>query len=58
MEILEKGTGILPPQTGDMLGKFVLAESCMKAIVERKFSPAGTTADDVPYCKENALARQ
>ncbi|KAF9645793.1 hypothetical protein BDM02DRAFT_3100854 [Thelephora ganbajun] len=53
---LEKGTGILPLQTGDVLGKLMLAESCMKAMVEGEFSSAGIAADDVPCCKENALA--
>jgi len=33
-----------------------LAESCMKAIVEGEFSSAGVVADDIPCCKENALA--
>ena len=54
--ILEKGTGILPLQTGDVLGKLMLAESCMKAIVEGEFLSTGIAADDVPSCKENALA--
>jgi len=54
--ILEKGTGILPLQVGDLLGKLMLAESCMKAIVEGEFAVAGIAADDVPCCKENALA--
>ena len=53
--ILEKGTGILPLQTGDVLGKLMLAESCMKAIVEGEFLSAGIVADDIPCCKENAL---
>jgi hypothetical protein len=39
--ILEKGTGILPLQTGDVLGKLMLAESCMKAIVEGEFFVCG-----------------
>ena len=54
--ILEKGTGILPLQTGDVLGKLMLAESCMKAVVEGEFLSGGIAADDVPSCKENALA--
>lgn len=54
--ILEKGTGILPLQTGDVLGKLMLAESCMKAVVEGELLAAGIAADDVPCCKENALA--
>ena len=54
--ILEKGTGILPLQTGDVLGKLMLAESCVKAIVEGDCLSAGIAADDVPCCKENALA--
>lgn len=49
---LEKGTGILPLQTGDVLGKLMLAESCVKAIVEGEASSA---TDDIPCCKENAL---
>jgi hypothetical protein len=52
--VLEMGTQILPLQTVDVLGKLMLAESCMKALVEGDI-PSQGLLEGMPYCKENAL---
>jgi hypothetical protein len=52
--VLEMGTQILSMQSVDVLGKLMLAESCMKALVEGEI-PSQGLLEGIPYCKENAL---
>lgn len=53
--ILEMGKHVLPLQYADVLGKVMLAESVIKALVEREIPTQGLL-DGMPWCKENALA--
>lgn len=47
-------TQVLPLQMVDVPGKLMLAESCMKALVESEI-PSQGMLDGMPHCKENAL---
>ncbi|KAI0763568.1 hypothetical protein BD413DRAFT_616225 [Trametes elegans] len=53
--VLETGTQVLPglPRE-DLLGKIMLAESVMKAMVEREI-PSQGFLDGIPHCRESAL---
>lgn len=53
--VLEMGKQIVPLQYADVLGKMMLAESVMKALVEKEIPTQGML-DGMPWCKENALA--
>lgn len=53
--MLEMGKQIVPLQYADVLGKMMLAESVMKALVEKEIPTQGML-DGMPWCKENALA--
>lgn len=52
--VLEMGKQVLPLQYADVLGKMMLAESVIKALVEREI-PTHGMLDGMPWCKENAL---
>jgi hypothetical protein len=49
------GKQVLPLQYADVLGKVMLAESVIRALVEREIPTQGML-DGMPWCKENALA--
>ncbi|EIW81192.1 hypothetical protein CONPUDRAFT_55683 [Coniophora puteana RWD-64-598 SS2] len=51
---LDMGKQVLPLQYADVLGKVMLAESVIKALVEREIPTQGML-DAMPWCKENAL---
>jgi hypothetical protein len=48
------GKQVLPLQYADVLGKVMLAESVIKALVEQEIPTQGLL-DGMPWCKENAL---
>lgn len=52
--ILDMGKQVLPLQYADVLGKLMLAESVIKALVEQEIPTQGML-DGMPWCKENAL---
>ncbi|KAF9236486.1 hypothetical protein BU15DRAFT_49906, partial [Melanogaster broomeanus] len=52
---LDMGKQVLPLQYADAIGKLMLAESILKALVEREIPTQGLL-DGMPWCKENALA--
>ncbi|EGN98550.1 hypothetical protein SERLA73DRAFT_183611 [Serpula lacrymans var. lacrymans S7.3] len=52
---LDMGKQVLPLQYADILGKIMLAESVVKALVEREIPTQGML-DAMPWCKDNALA--
>ncbi|OCH92656.1 hypothetical protein OBBRIDRAFT_791103 [Obba rivulosa] len=53
--VLEMGTQVIPTlQREDVLAKFMLTESSMKALVEKEIQSQGIL-DGLPHCKENAL---
>ncbi|KAI9058248.1 hypothetical protein FKP32DRAFT_1659419 [Trametes sanguinea] len=53
--VLETGTQVLPGLAReDVLGKIMLAESFMKAMVEREI-PSQGFLDGMPHCRESAL---
>lgn len=53
--VLETATQIIPTLAReDMLGRIMLAESMMKALVEKEI-PSQGFMDGMPYCKESAL---
>ncbi|KAH9889764.1 hypothetical protein C8Q73DRAFT_653099 [Cubamyces lactineus] len=53
--VLETGTQVLPGLAReDVLGKIMLAESVMKAMVEREI-PSQGFLDGMPHCRESAL---
>lgn len=54
-KLFEMGTQVLPMQNVDVPGKLMLAESCMRALVEADI-PSQGLLDGMPHCKENALA--
>jgi hypothetical protein len=49
------GKQVLPLQYADVLGKVMLAESVIRALVEKEIPTQGML-DGMPWCKENALA--
>jgi hypothetical protein len=51
---LELGPQIIAHQRGDVLGKLVLAETFIKALVEKEIPTQGML-DGLPNCRENAL---
>jgi hypothetical protein len=53
--ILDMGKQVLPLQYADVLGKVMLAESVIRALVEKEIPTQGML-DGMPWCKENALA--
>jgi hypothetical protein len=53
--VLEMGTQILPLQTVDVVGKLILAETCIKSLVDGEI-PLQGMLDGIPHCKENALS--
>ncbi|KAI0755097.1 hypothetical protein C8Q80DRAFT_1093596 [Daedaleopsis nitida] len=53
--VLETGTQVMPGLAReDVLGKIMLAESMMKALVDREI-PSQGFLDGMPHCKESAL---
>ena len=53
--VLETGTQVMPGLAReDVLGKIMLAESMMKALVEREI-PSQGFLDGMPHCRESAL---
>jgi hypothetical protein len=52
--ILDMGKQVLPLQYADVVGKMMLAESVIKALVEREIPTQGLL-DGMPWCKDNAL---
>ncbi|KAI0632319.1 hypothetical protein C8Q77DRAFT_1218732 [Trametes polyzona] len=53
--VLETGTQVMPGLAReDLLGKIMLAESVMKAMVEREI-PSQGFLDGIPHCRESAL---
>jgi len=48
------GKQVLPLQYADVLGKVMLAESVIRALVEKEIPTQGML-DGMPWCKENAL---
>ncbi|KAM5531303.1 hypothetical protein V8D89_015018 [Ganoderma adspersum] len=53
--VLETGTQVMPGLAReDVLGKIMLAESMMKALVEREI-PSQGFLDGMPHCRENAM---
>jgi len=49
------GKQVLPLQYADVLGKLMLAESVIKALVEKEIPTQGLL-DGMGWCKDNALA--
>ncbi|KAH7884965.1 hypothetical protein F5I97DRAFT_1810244 [Phlebopus sp. FC_14] len=52
---LDMGKQVLPLQYADVLGKLMIVESIVKALVEREIPTQGLL-DAMPWCKDNALA--
>ncbi|KAI0826848.1 hypothetical protein BC628DRAFT_1338692 [Trametes gibbosa] len=52
--VLETGTQVMPLAREDLLGKIMLAESVMKAMVDREI-PSQGFLDGLPHCRESAL---
>ncbi|KAF9221488.1 hypothetical protein BS17DRAFT_737146 [Gyrodon lividus] len=52
---LDMGKQVLPLQYADVIGKLMLAESILKALIEREIPTQGLL-DGMQWCKENALA--
>jgi len=52
--VLDMGKQVLPLQYADVLGKLMLAESVVKALVEKEIPTQGML-DGMPWCKDNGL---
>jgi len=52
--VLDMGKQVLPLQYADVLGKVMLAESVIRALVEGEI-PTHGMLDGMPWCKENGL---
>ncbi|KAH7909811.1 hypothetical protein BJ138DRAFT_1154339 [Hygrophoropsis aurantiaca] len=52
--ILDMGRQVLPLQYADVLGKVMLAESVIRALVDRDIPTQGLL-DGMPWCKDNAV---
>ncbi|KAH7925601.1 hypothetical protein BV22DRAFT_1112228 [Leucogyrophana mollusca] len=53
--LLEMGRQVLPLQYADVVGKVMMAESVVKALVDGNIPTQGML-DGMPWCKDNALA--
>jgi hypothetical protein len=53
--ILDMGKQVLPLQYADVPGKMMLAESVIRALVEKEIPTQGML-DGMPWCKENGVA--